>query len=79
MDKLASSATTGAKTSEHDFSSEHSSSENMYLLAGDRYLAPMMVELCPIRGFLHFWWRYLVSKCKVGNMFMDNLSLIQLG
>jgi len=19
----------------------------------------MMVELCPIRGFLHFWWQYL--------------------
>jgi len=39
--------------------------KNMYFLPGDSYLVPisvkicMMLELCAIRGFLHFWWRYL--------------------
>jgi len=35
--------------------------ENMYFLPRDRYLAPIGVKICmivqlyPVRGFVHFW------------------------
>jgi len=54
----------------------------VFFLPGDRYLAPigvkmcMMVELCPIHGFLHFWWRYLEGSPNVSKKwyFVHNLS-----
>ena len=56
--------------------------ENIFLSGTDMiYLASIgveictMVELCPVRGFLHFWWRYPYGSPTMGaKWFLDNLS-----
>ena len=60
--------------------------ETCLFLPGDRYLALIgvkicrMVELCPVRGFLHFWWRYLYGSPnrREQNGYLDNLSSTKL-